>query len=66
MPQLLAAEIAAHRRSALLSGGKAHEFGPLVAAQAGRGAPLDTAWHSGQRAPTATEWAAFDSELAPV
>ncbi|MFC6590730.1 GNAT family N-acetyltransferase [Deinococcus lacus] len=64
LAQLLAAEVASHRHSARQSGGEVHEFGSLVAACAGQGAPLDTAWHDGTRAPTTTEWAEFEAWCA--
>ncbi|PTA68442.1 GNAT family N-acetyltransferase [Deinococcus arcticus] len=53
--RLSRAEAQAHTRY-----GRAATFGPLHAAYAGPGLPLNTAWHDGTRAPDAAELAAFE------
>lgn len=62
LADVLACEVASHRHSART--GEIQTFGPLVAAYAGRGVPLDTAWHEGNRAATAAEWEGFEGFCA--
>ncbi|MBZ9714051.1 GNAT family N-acetyltransferase [Deinococcus multiflagellatus] len=61
LPHLSRAEAQAHRRF-----GRAATFGPLHAAYAGPGLPLNAAWHDGTRPPDAGALAAFEAFCAEV
>lgn len=53
------AEAQAHARFG--AGGEVAHFGPLTAVYAGPDLPVDSAWHSGGRAPTSADLTAFEA-----